>query len=213
MSWIEQLLGGHLNLSAAFGILATGYFLGCFATGYYLVRWRKDEDVRELGSGNIGAKNVGRVLGYPGFVLTCLGDLAKGALAVAIALYFTNDHRLALVALIAAVIGHIWPFQLGFRGGKGVATSLGALLIYNYRLAAIFVVICAIGFIFARRTVLVGLTAYALLPVAGFFLNQDSVQIAGLSILATLVLAAHHKNLADEINQALARRSAPPPEN
>src|SRR5579859_7966679 len=109
------------------GILAASYLLGCFTSGYYFVRWRLGQDIRDSGSGNVGARNVGRLLGAPGFLATTAADVAKGMLAVWLALEFTHDFRLAGLAMLTVVLGHIWPVQLGFRGGKGVATSIGAL--------------------------------------------------------------------------------------
>jgi glycerol-3-phosphate acyltransferase PlsY len=132
MAWMEQL-------QAANGVQATvcaigAYALGCFATGYYLVRAVKGQDIRNFDSGSVGARNVGRFLGRMGFLLTVLGDLSKGVLAVWAAHRFTGDNLLAALALLCVVTGHIWPVQLRFHGGKGVATSLGALLVYDYHL-------------------------------------------------------------------------------
>lgn len=194
-------------------VLLASYFLGCFTTGYYLVRARTGQDIRDAGSGSVGARNVGRLLGPYGFVLTLLGDFAKGAAAVWITRYFTGNERLALVALIVVVAGHIWPLQLRFRGGKGIATSLGALLVYSPALTLIFAMLIVVGFILTRRTVISGLTAFALLPLGSFFLNQDAAQICGISVLAALVLIAHHKNLAEEIHQIIERRNLQRPKN
>ncbi len=126
MMWIEQLQSA--NWLRATGCTLGAYVLGCFATGYYLVRARTGRDLREIESGNVGARNVGRVLGKSGFTLTVLGDLSKGALAVWFAAEFANHNRLAMaLATLAVVVGHIWPAQLHFRGGKGVATSFGGV--------------------------------------------------------------------------------------
>src|SRR5262245_37550080 len=103
MSLIEQIFGGRL--SHAFGVVVSAYLIGCFTTGYYLVRWRCGKDVRETGSGNAGARNVGRLLGSSGFLLTLFGDYAKGALAVWLPVYFTHNQRLAMLAVIAVVVG------------------------------------------------------------------------------------------------------------
>src|SRR5205823_2574598 len=136
MPWIEQLQSA--NWSQASFIALGAYILGCFTTGYYLVRLCRGADIRELGSGNVGAKNVGRTLGWIGFAMTLLGDLAKGAFVVWAARYLAKDDRLVLLAMLAVVAGHVWPVQLRFRGGKGMATTLGALLIYDHHLAIAF---------------------------------------------------------------------------
>src|SRR5213082_212511 len=116
-------------------VMLLGYALGCFTSGYYLVRWRTGDDIRWLGSGSVGATNVGRVLGRPGFFLTVLCDFFKGLFAVWLARYFQLNPTGTVLAMVAVAIGHIWPAQLWFHGGKGVATSLGALLMFDYSIA------------------------------------------------------------------------------
>jgi glycerol-3-phosphate acyltransferase PlsY len=101
------------------------------ATGYYLVRWRTGEDIRSIGTGTTGAFNVMRRLGAGGFWLTSAGDLLKGMIAVALARLLSADSAGQLLALIAVVIGHNFPLQLRGRGGNGLATLTGALLIFD----------------------------------------------------------------------------------
>jgi len=173
------------------------YCLGCFSTGYYLVRWKTGLDIRTLGSGNIGARNVGRVLGKNGFLLTSLGDGIKGLLAVGLAMYETQNGCCALLALIAVVVGHIWPVQLGFRGGKGVAPSVGGLVIFGWDWVA-FLVIFALGYLIFRRTVISGLLAFLLLPGASFLLDHNGSLAFGFSLLAVLILFCHRQNISQE---------------
>ena len=208
MPWIEQLQSA--NWSQAGWIALGAYILGCFATGYYLVRFCRGEDIRDSGSGNVGAKNVGRALGWMGFLATVLGDVAKGALAVWAARHFTGDDRLVVLAILAVVAGHVWPAQLRFRGGKGMATSLGALFIYDYRLAVGFVILFAGAFCLLRKTVLPGLFAFACLPLVSMYLAPDPARAVELSILAGLVLIAHRKNLVEEILNLIESRNAHP---
>src|SRR5436190_5439749 len=150
MPWMQQLQSA--NWSQASSIALGAYGLGCITTGYYLVLFWKGMDVREVGSGNVGAKNVGRILGWPGFFLTVLGDIGKGAFAVWAARHFTTDERIVGLALVAVVVGHLWPVQLFFRGGKGIATSLGGLLIYDHYLTTAFLVLFAAAFALLRKT-------------------------------------------------------------
>lgn len=107
------------------------YAMGCFCAGYYLTRLRTGQDIRSMGSGATGAKNVGRVLGAWGFVLTFLIDFAKGAAAVWLAHQFGREPPVVMMCVIAVVAGHIWPLQLKFRGGKGIATGLGAIVMFD----------------------------------------------------------------------------------
>lgn len=209
MPWIEQL--GSAKWSEASCILLAAYILGCFTAGYYLVRARMGEDLRELGSGSVGARNVGRLLGWRGFLLTGLGDFGKGALAVWAARHFTTDDRLVALALLAVVAGHVWPVQLRFRGGKGMATSLGALLVYDWQLAVAFALLFAGGFAVLRKTVLPGLFALACLPLISAYLARGAAEVVGISALAGLVLIAHRKNLMTEFSNSLADRNQDAP--
>jgi glycerol-3-phosphate acyltransferase PlsY len=110
------------------------YLLGCVSTGYYLVRWRRGVDIRGVGSGTTGAFNVARLLQGPGFVLTLRGDLLKGGLALMLAKWLGLDRFAQMLAMLAVVLGHDFPLQLGFRGGNGLATATGALVVLDPRL-------------------------------------------------------------------------------
>src|SRR6266850_3030166 len=185
MSWIDQLQSA--NWSQASGIALTAYILGGFATGYYLVRMRTGQDRRELGSGSVGAKNVGRLLGWRGFLTVVLGDVCKGMFAVWVARHFTKDDRIVALAMVAVVVGHVWPAQLWFRGGKGVATSLGALLLFSYFSALIFTGLFLALFAVVRNFVLAGLLGFALTPLALLLLDFPLTSVFGLSALALLI--------------------------
>ena len=212
MPWIEHLQSA--NWFQATGCMLGAYLLGCLATGYYLVRLRTGLDIREIQSGSTGARNVGRVLGKAGFALTVLGDFGKGALAVWSAETCTRHHHLAALTLLAVVAGHIWPAQLRFRGGKGVATSLGALLAFDYRLALTFAGLFLVGFVLTRRSVLPGMFAFACLPPADLWLEGDRLTAALMTVLAVTILVAHRKNFVEEMALLSARRGvAPKPES
>ena len=211
MPWMEQLQSA--NWTQASSIALGAYILGCFTTGYYLVRLCRGADIRELGSGNVGAKNVGRTLGWIGFTMTLVGDLAKGALVVTAARYFTKDDRLVVLAMLAVVAGHVWPVQLRFRGGKGMATSLGVLMVYDPHLAAAFVILFLCACCVLRRMVLPGLFAFACLPLASMYQKQENTKLVGISILAGLVLITHRKNLIEEFRQLVEREDVHPKPN
>ena len=204
MPWIEQLRSADWNRAGCIGLAA--YFLGCFTSGYYLVRWRTGQDIREVGSGSVGARNVGRLLGRPGFVVTVLADFAKGALATWGARHFTTDSLLVALAMLGVVAGHIWPVQLRFRGGKGMATALGALLIYDWQSAVTFVILFGGGLAVFRKTVIPGLFALVCLPFTGLVLGRGPAEVISSAMLAGLVLLAHRKNLATEISLLLEHR-------
>ena len=207
MSWIQQLQ--NTNWPRWYQTMAVGfgsYLLGCFTMGYYLVRIRMGVDIREIGSGCVGAKNVGRTLGKSAFILTALSDFGKGSLAVWLTWYFSMDIRLTAIAVLFVVVGHVWPAQLRFHGGKGVSTLLGALLIYDFHLALTFVILFAVAYIVMRKTVLPGLFGVACLPFADAYFNRDPGATVIISVSAALVLFTHRKNIMDEIAQIALRR-------
>lgn len=206
MSWLEQLRAINWG-EASLGAIGA-YVLGCFTTGYYLVRALKGTDIRTVASGSVGARNVSRVLGKTGFILTTLGDVLKGALAIWAARRFFHDDRVALAAMLGVVAGHIWPVQLWFRGGKGVATSLGALAIYDWRLAIVYVAVFACVLLVVRKTILPGLFAFLCVPAAGFWWHRDFFELTALTLLAAMIWFAHRTNLLDEIPGLAARRNA-----
>jgi len=113
----------------------------------------------------------------------------------------------ALLALMGVVVGHVWPVQLRFHGGKGIATSLAGLLFYNPWFTLIYCVLFALTFALTRRAVASSLLAYVLLPLGCYFSTNDPAQARDISILAVVVLIAHHRNVAEGINHLLKRRS------
>jgi acyl phosphate:glycerol-3-phosphate acyltransferase len=184
----------------------TAYLIGCISPGYLLVRWRTAHDIRQQGSGSTGARNVGRILGRGGFILVFLADCLKGAVAVGSAGMLGAGDGGLLVAMLAAVIGHMFPVQLGFRGGKGASTALGALLVIDAGVAAAALLLCAALYAVVRRATASGLVVFVLLPAIGWALGQRWPGTAALAALSLLLLAAHRDNVAD---LARALRSAP----
>ena len=183
-------------------IAALSYLLGSIPFGYLLVRMVRGEDVRRSGSGNIGATNVARKSRALG-VLTLLLDAAKGVLAVQLAMlicrFAEHDPRLyralALSALLA-IVGHMFPVWLGFRGGKGVATALGAFLRFNAASVLLAIVIFLVVVLLSRRISLGSIVTAALFPVvASFFLPRDAWALGLISVAAVLIIIRHHQNI------------------
>jgi glycerol-3-phosphate acyltransferase PlsY len=180
-------------------LIVVCYCLGCFTSGYYWVRWRTGLDIREHGSGTVGARNVGRLLGSTSFLVTLLLDFTKGALAVWLAMKINADPQTTVVAIAAVVVGHTWPVQLRFRGGKGVATSLGAILAFDPLLALTLIVVFLPCFALLRNFTLGGLLAFVLTPLAAFFTGLGYLEVAAASLLALIIVVAHRKNIRQEI--------------
>ena len=208
MALIEYMQSAN-GLQATSSVVVA-YFLGCFATGYYLVRARMGRDIREIESGSTGAQNVGRVLGKSGFVLTMLGDFGKGALAVWTVREWTNNQPLAAVAVLAVVAGQIWPAQLSFRGGKGVVTSFAALLLFDYRVALTILVVFLCGLAVTRKTLFPAMLAYVCLPLADAWFHRAGLTATLMAVLSAMILFAHRRNIGEEIAGQWARRGVVP---
>ena len=211
MVWTQQLQSVDWAQVSIFAGVA--YALGCCTVGYYLVRAWTGADIRSVDSGSVGARNVSRVLGPTGFFLTLIGDFGKGALSVWIAQRFTDSDFVAGLAMLAVVAGHIWPVQLRFRGGKGAATSLGALFVWNPPLAFAFTAFFAVAFAMTRKTTLPGLFAFACLPLATFWLTRDGLVLIIVLMVVGLVLFAHRMNLIEEIPALTERHGIEPKTN
>jgi acyl phosphate:glycerol-3-phosphate acyltransferase len=175
--------------------MSTSYTVGCLATGYYLVLLATGKDIRTLCSGGIGARNVSRVLGLRAALITVLGDAGKGMLAVYLADLIGSDRTTALVAMMAVTAGHIWPGQLGFRGGKGVATSLGGLLVWNPFLYAVFAVFFLLTLLASRDSTIAVSACYAVLPVAALIAGATRFEWIGLGLLSSLIIYLHRDNI------------------
>jgi glycerol-3-phosphate acyltransferase PlsY len=184
------------------GIIAVvlSYLLGAIPFGYLLVRLSRGSDVRGVGSGNTGATNVVRVTGWSIGLLTLILDVAKGYLAVFGTGYFTHQSQefMALAAL-AAIIGHIFPVYLKFRGGKGVATSVGVFLCLAtgpiLGSLVIFAMVVAL-WRFVSLGSIIGTAFFALLYFLTDYRREPSLWIL-LSVLScsSLVILKHKDNI------------------
>jgi glycerol-3-phosphate acyltransferase PlsY len=186
-------------------IIATlSYLLGSVPFGYLLVRVFRGEDVRQSGSGNIGATNVSRKSPALG-VATLLLDALKGTAAVVMS-YVVADHMLAgppALELLAtgalfAVVGHMFPVWLKFRGGKGVATGLGAFVLIAPKALLIAAGIFIAVVLIFRYVSLGSIIAVAAFPVLAWVIGQFQISHTSLILMALaclLILVRHHENI------------------
>jgi acyl phosphate:glycerol-3-phosphate acyltransferase len=173
------------------------YLVGAIPTGWLVARAFGMGDIRRQGSGNIGATNVLRTVGRLPAILTLLGDVLKGYLAVVLGTTLGGgEPAVSAAAAVAAVAGNCWSVFLGFRGGKGVATGLGALLrLVPWATVAavpVFVVIVA-----SFRYVSLGsLLAAACVPLGALLLGYPRASIIASLLVAAIVVGRHHTNIA-----------------
>ena len=171
-----------------------GYLLGAVPFGIVLARLFGLGDLRKIGSGNIGATNVLRTGNKLAALLTLLLDSGKGAMAVGLAYWLSNDANAGLAAGFWVVIGHNFPVWLKFHGGKGVSTTLGVMLAtaWPVGLAAIATWL-AVAFI-TRYSSLAALVAAAAAPFFAWFLTDPQHTLL-IGLLSAVVIARHHENI------------------
>ncbi|NMA83130.1 MAG: glycerol-3-phosphate 1-O-acyltransferase PlsY [Epulopiscium sp.] len=175
-----------------------GYFIGCFQTAFLVGKMSHHIDIRKHGSGNAGTTNVIRVLGWKAGILTFLGDLLKAIVAVIICRWLWPDSSLlaGVYGGAAVVIGHNWPLFLGFKGGKGIASTVGVLLALDWRLGliAILTMICIIGI--TRYVSLGAIVMVSLIPITLllFYPNENEVFCIGLFLMLS-ALIRHRSNI------------------
>lgn len=169
--------------------IVAAYALGCVATGYYVVRAITGEDVRTHATGSSGARNVARRAGPAAAAATFGADLAKGAAAVEIAGAVAGGAA-AAGALVAVVLGHVAPVQLGFRGGRGLGPGVGGLLVLDWRLAVVALLVAAVVTAATRAFTLAGLAGTVAAPVAAAALGEWRTALAA-GLAAALIVAAH----------------------
>jgi glycerol-3-phosphate acyltransferase PlsY len=175
-------------------VICLAYGLGSIPFGLILTRLAGAGDIRQFGSGNIGATNVLRTGNKKLAIATLVFDAGKGAAAVLFASHFTDAASTALAAILV-VIGHCFPVWLSFKGGKGVATSLAALTALNIQIGGLFVTVWLITAIFSRYSSLSALLAMLACVGAGFILLDDIIMQFAILSLAALVWSRHHANI------------------
>ena len=173
---------------------AIGYLLGSIPFGIVITRALGLGDLRQIGSGNIGATNVLRTGNKPAALATLLLDSGKGAIAVLLARVLAGEDA-ALIAGAAAFLGHLYPVWLGFKGGKGVATFLGTVLALAWRLGLAACAIWLLTALLTRISSLSALVAAALSPVVALWLDGPRLALV-LAFMAVLIFIRHRANIA-----------------
>ena len=188
-----------MNIIQGSTALLIGYLFGCFQTSYFISKMVSQKDIREIGSGNAGASNVTSELGWKYGILTGFADVLKAYIPTQIVLYiFPGSYQpLDLMALAGtgAVLGHIYPFFLDFRGGKGVACYIGMLLAIDWQIGVI-VIICLVLLTIITDYVAVGsISLYIIIPLLAYYSKYPDVVIACAVVLFVVGMIKHWINV------------------
>ncbi len=172
------------------------YLLGCLNAAFIYTWHVKRTDIRKHGSGNAGSTNVLRSFGLKSALPVFIFDVAKGILAVRLAIWITSGFSLAIILSgVFVVLGHDWPIFLQYKGGKGVATSLGILFALNWKIAlALFVVAVAIILI-SKMVSLASLTGLIVSPFAFGLMGEPIEYVIVCAIIALIGVFQHRHNI------------------
>jgi glycerol-3-phosphate acyltransferase PlsY len=179
------------------GVIILGYVLGAIPIGIFATRLVGGCDPRRAGSGNIGFTNVLRVAGKTAGVLTLLGDIGKGALAVMVArlILESGAQDWVLAAAAAAILGHVFSVFLRFHGGKGVATALGAWLAIDPIIGVILICIWLTSLALWRRSSLAAIMAFGSLPVLVWVRHPRPVMVLFALGVTAVIVYRHMENI------------------
>jgi len=172
-----------------------GYAIGCFSSAYFLSKTIKKSDIRKYGSGNAGTTNMLRTYGFGIALATLLLDMLKGILAF-VAGYVIGGESCALIGGLLAVIGHIWPAYLGFKGGKGIATTLGIIFAVNTLAGFLLLILGVIIVIVSQYVSVASLTIVILFPIICLITQPGNTMLFFVSlIIAFIGIFTHRKNI------------------
>jgi glycerol-3-phosphate acyltransferase PlsY len=178
-------------------VLAIAYLLGAIPFGYLLVKWKTGADVRAAGSGNIGATNVMRTTGRVAGFATLLLDIAKGYAAVWIAGRMTGEDALWMsLAALAVMAGHAYPVFLGFKGGKAVASFVGAFACLTPAALGVEIIIFVVVVVWTRHISMGSIVGAATFPLAAFLVARAPLPAILVSLVAGgFVIYRHSSNI------------------
>ena len=175
-----------------FLILFISYLIGSIPFGFLLTKIFLKKDIREIGSGNIGATNAlrtgNKLIGYSTLIL----DIGKAVILLLIIKF--NFSEYLFVSSIAVFLGHVFPIWLKFKGGKGVATYVGILFCVNIYLAVIFIIVWFVVFVMSKYSSLASMVASLLVPLSSYFLLND-INYYFYIFLFFLILITHKENI------------------
>ena len=189
------------NLLSILIVIVAGYLLGSISTGVVLSRLFAKTDIRSQGSGNAGTTNMLRVLGRKMALLTFIGDMLKGIIAVFIGKWLIGGELGGLLGVVGAVLGHYYPLYFGFKGGKGIATSFGSLLfvfpVQALLAFAVFLILMAVTHYVSVGSIAAAITLPLLIVITRF--QEPTLWIITVCIGASVVWR-HRANIKRLMN-------------
>ena len=175
--------------------ISVGYLLGCSHMAYYIARI-KGIDIKKQGSRNYGASNTMALLGWKAGSIVALHDIGKAVLAVVLTgIIFTENPYLPLIAGVSCIVGHIFPFYLGFDGGKGFASFIGMTLALNWKLGVCTILLVIFAVIITDYIVAGTFSSIVIVPMAIGFINRSAIQTIIICVAVVIILYKHEQNI------------------
>ncbi len=175
-------------------LMIIAFVIGSIPFGVIIAKL-KGVDLKKVGSGNIGATNVLRTMGKGPAILTLAGDLLKGALSVAAGLYFLGDTIQSGIVGLSSILGHNFSLFLRFKGGKGVATSIGVLLFFSPKVAAVTIAIWLAVIVVFRYSSLGAIVSFGVLPFSIYLIDYSREKLIISLLMSGLLIVRHTDNI------------------
>ena len=194
-----------MNFIQGVSSLLIGYLFGCFQTSYFISKIVSKKDIREMGSGNAGASNVTSELGWKYGIITGVSDVLKAFIPTYLVVFiFPNvNHEINMMALAGtgAILGHIYPFFLDFRGGKGVACYIGMLLAINWQIGVAVIIGLILITIITDYVSVGSISLYIIIPVLAYISGDYSIIVIRCAVVLLIVgMIKHWINVQRIIN-------------
>ena len=169
------------------------YCIGCLNSAFYLTKILSNKDIREEYSHNAGATNAGRLHGKFGFLTVLFLDIFRGYIGIIAGEIMLGTDNFSGLLLLSIILGHIYPVQLRFRGGKGISCLIGGLLAISWKLVLIFTLTFSVIFLITRRKIPSLITTLTLLPIGLYFLNISAMINIPSIITVSLIIYTYYR--------------------
>ncbi|WP_312469731.1 glycerol-3-phosphate acyltransferase [Neobacillus sp.] len=175
------------------------YLIGNIMFGYLVTKALYHKDIRLHGSGNVGARNAGRLHGKKAFVIIFLGDALKGVSVILIARYLHFPEYIQMFGLGMAILGHIKPVALKFKGGKGISTFIGGMICFDPLLIPIILVGFFALYPFTKSFTFAGLGAFLAIPIFLFFKSYNWITCVMALAIIVVIFLTHSENIKERL--------------
>ncbi|WP_442599607.1 glycerol-3-phosphate acyltransferase [Neobacillus sp. D3-1R] len=181
--------------------LIASYFVGNLMFGYLVSKFIYHQDIRIQGSRNVGARNAGRVYGKKAFILIFLGDAIKGIIVVLCGKFLNFSESVQLLALGMAILGHIKPAVLKFKGGKGISTFIGGIIAFEPINVIVIIIAFLLTIPFTKSFTFSGLGALFMIPIFLYIKGYTFMTCIILLCIIILLLIAHMENIKERLSE------------